>query len=130
MSRSAEPSGGSPIDDLGGLDDRERALLSSWNDMHKKSQVIFLVLSSLVERDRATDEVAAFVDEISDGHLSVDPKSLYRTLARLVDNGLLGYDEVPVPRSGVRRKVYGLTESGSRVLGAYRATTLAYLDRL
>lgn len=116
-----------PEGPLADLSPYEQALLSAWTDMHKKSQVNFLVLHLLQAGEKGTDEIAAAIEAVSRGYLAVDPKSLYRTLGRLVDQGLLGFDEHPVPRSGVKRKVYGLTASGARVLAAYRSTTLAYL---
>lgn len=112
------------------LSDREQLLLESWNQTHKKTALLHLILLRLSRQDAGAEDLAAYLTEVSDGYLAVDAKSLYRTLRRLTENGLIGYDEFPVQRSGVKRKEYGITESGLRMLKIYQATTLSYLARI
>jgi DNA-binding PadR family transcriptional regulator len=64
------------------------------------------------------------VEELSDGSVRMGPGTLYGTLNRLVEDGLIVETTGRVERSDTeRRRYYELTATG-------RATALAELDRL
>ncbi len=66
----------------------------------------------------------------SDGVIRLNAGSLYRTLAQLVDRGLVEpLDEVPNPTGvGAPRKLYGVTERGRAVLRAESERQAALLE--
>ncbi len=105
----------------------EQAIIDSWADTHKKSALVLFILLSLSVEPSWSGQLRAFIDEVSDGHLRVDEQSLHRALRRLDGLNLVTHTPVDVPGSGVKRKVYTLTQTGERVLKAYLATTLSYV---
>lgn len=77
----------------------------------------FQILLALSDRDRHGYGIQRQVLEQTEGHMRLWPTMLYRSLARLVDEGLI----VQVgPPPGVaedeRRQYYALTASGRRLL--------------
>ena len=60
------------------------------------------------------------VEERSDGTVELDPGTLYRSIAKMVRDGLV--EEQPAPpdadRDDSRRRYYGLTATGKAVAGA------------
>jgi DNA-binding PadR family transcriptional regulator len=70
--------------------------------------------------------IADEVEQSSDGVVELGPGTLYRSLAEMTAAGLIR--SVPAPSEGAdpRRKYYGLTEEGRRLLAAEAAR----LDRL
>lgn len=112
----------------GALSDYERTVVDSWTGTHKKSTLVLFVLLALSQRPRWSGELHAFIQELSDDHLGVDAQSLHRALRRLDQLNVITHTARPAPGTGANRKVFQLTASGHRVLAAYRATTLSYLD--
>lgn len=80
---------------------------------------VFLILLTLADEDAHGYRIRAAVIERSNGAVTLDPGSLYRLVARLLDDGLIA--EVP-EQSGQtheqRRRSYRLTSVGRRVLNA------------
>lgn len=54
----------------------------------------------------------------SEAGLGLGPTTLYRTLYRLVEEGLVESVAAPVADADARRQYYGLTDSGAEVLEA------------
>jgi len=89
---------------------------------------VFAILMALSEGEAHGYRIKQSVEEHSAGTIRLDPGSLYRSIARLVDDGWILESEDP-PDSGsddARRRYYALTALGRAVLSA-EATRLAGL---
>jgi len=86
---------------------------------------VFLILLSLADGATHGYRIRQAVIERSQGAVQLDPGSLYRMMARLLEEGLI--DEAdPPPRADKdddRRRYYGLTKAG-------RAALVVETDRL
>jgi DNA-binding PadR family transcriptional regulator len=83
------------------------------------SSSVFLILLALAEGEAHGYRIRAAVLERSHGAVRLDPGSLYRLIARLVDDGAIA----EAPRRSrsdddPRRRYYRLTAAGRRLLDA------------
>ncbi len=100
------------------------------------SEPSFFILLSLAEGPRHGYALLKDTQALSEGRLTLSVSTLYTTLNRLQEQGLIeridGEAEVPAP--GLPRKVYRLTHPGQRVLRAeawrLRSMLGAYQQRL
>jgi DNA-binding PadR family transcriptional regulator len=78
----------------------------------------YLILFSLVEEDRHGYGVVRAVESGSRGGVRIDPANLYRSLKRMMRDGLV--EETPPPESAEseteRRKYYRITPLGREVV--------------
>lgn len=88
----------------------------------------FLVLFSLTEGDKHGYGLVKDIERQSGGSVTVDPANLYRTLKRMIANGLVvEADTRPTPEAGdERRRYYAITPFGEEVV-RLEATRLAEL---
>ena len=87
----------------------------------KRGSAELLILALLDERARHGYDIARLIDERSAGAISFYTASLYPTLYRLEDKGLI--DGRWVEKAGQRRRrYYRLTPAGRRVLASQRST--------
>jgi DNA-binding PadR family transcriptional regulator len=107
-------------------DDYADAVVASWTDTHKKGALMLLVLLALYERPAWSAELTEYITSLTDGHISVDPQSLHRSLRRLVGLNLITFTEHSVTGTGAKRKTYELTHIGEDVLGRFARRTLSY----
>ena len=85
----------------------------------KRGSTELLILALLEERPRHGYEIARLIDERSDGAITFHVASLYPTLYRLEDRGLI--EGRWVERAGQRRRrYYRLTPPGRRCLASQR----------
>ena len=81
---------------------------------------IFMILMAVAEGSAHGYEIKKRAEARSGGDIRLDAGSLYRTLAQLVDRGLIR--ETPgrpePPEDDTRRRYYELTETGREVLAA------------
>ena len=85
----------------------------------KRGSTEVLILALLDERPRHGYDISRLIDERSDGAITFHTASLYPTLYRLEDRGLI--EGRWVERAGQRRRrYYRLTASGRRVLAQQR----------
>jgi transcriptional regulator len=98
----------------------------------RKGSADLLILALVEDRPRHGYEIARLIGERSDGALSYHVASLYPTLYRLEDRGLI--EGRWVEKGGQRRRrYYRITAEGRRVLAAQRSTWqnfFAALDRV
>src|SRR5262245_15682307 len=98
----------------------------------KRGSAELLILALLDERHRHGYEIGRLIEERSDRAISFHVASLYPTLYRLEDKGLI--EGRWVERAGQRRRrYYRLTAAGRRVLARQRnvwQTFFAALDRV
>src|SRR5206468_4630139 len=98
----------------------------------KRGSAELLILALLEQRQRHGYEIGRLIAERSDGAISFHVASLYPTLYRLEDKGLI--EGRWVERAGQRRRrYYRLTAAGKKVLAQQRSvwdTFFLALDRV
>jgi len=98
----------------------------------KRGSTEVLILALLDERPRHGYDISRLIDERSGGTITFHTASLYPTLYRLEDKGLI--DGRWVERAGQRRRrYYRLTGQGRKVLAQQRSvwdTFFVALDRV
>ena len=98
----------------------------------KRGSTEVLILALLEDRQRHGYEIGRLIGERSDGAISFHVASLYPTLYRLEDNGLI--DGRWVEKAGQRRRrYYRLTPAGRKMLASQRTTWQTFflaLDRV
>jgi DNA-binding PadR family transcriptional regulator len=102
------------------------ALVASWTDTHKKGTLMLFVLLALHERPAWSAELTEYITSLTEGHITVDPQSLHRSLRRLVGLNLITFTEHAAAGTGAKRKTYELTQTGEDVLGRLARRTLSY----
>ncbi len=104
-----------------------QARVESWVETYKKAMLTPVVLRAVAERQPVT--VARVAEEVAAGTgWQITERSLYRTLKRLQDTGLLHSAEVDVPRTGAKRKEISLTGLGSQFLAGITASLVEFPD--
>jgi PadR family transcriptional regulator, regulatory protein PadR len=98
----------------------------------KRGSAELLILALLEQRQRHGYEIGRLIAERSDGAISFHVASLYPTLYRLEDKGLI--EGRWVERAGQRRRrYYRLTAAGRKMLASQRDVWQAFfvaLDRV
>ena len=98
----------------------------------KRGSTEVLILALLEDRQRHGYEIGRLIGERSDGAISFHVASLYPTLYRLEDKGLV--DGRWVEKAGQRRRrYYRLTPAGRKMLASQRTTWQTFflaLDRV
>ena len=98
----------------------------------KRGSTELLILALLEERQRHGYEIGRLIEERSEGTINFHVASLYPTLYRLEDRGLI--EGRWIERSGFRRRrFYRLTAAGRKVLAKQRKvwrTFFVALDRV
>ena len=91
---------------------------------------IFAILMALLEGSAHGYRLRQAVESQAGGRVTIDPGSLYRMIARLVDDGWV--EEVAVPREeageDARRRYYGATELGRRIAAEEAGRLRSLLD--
>ncbi len=81
---------------------------------------VFAILAALLEAPSHGYRIKQAVEDRSGGSVALDPGSLYRTIAKLLDDGVV--EEVPAPPEEAdvdpRRRYYALTPLGRAVVVA------------
>lgn len=103
---------------MSSLDAYERTLLEGWEEVFKRGQLTFWVLLSLREGPKHMAQIREWLAEMTDGMVSAEERSLYRSLQRFYDSELVTASSATGHR-GPERKVYALSSSGERVLAAF-----------
>src|SRR5436190_2575503 len=96
-------------------------MASTWLERElKRGSAEVLILALLEERARHGYEIGRLIDQRSDGAITFHIASLYPTLYRLEDKGLLEGRWVERPGQR-RRRYYRLTSRGRKVLASQRS---------
>lgn len=98
----------------------------------KRGSTELLILALLEERQRHGYEIGRLIEERSDGTINFHVASLYPTLYRLEDQGLIEGRWIE-QRSTRRRRYYKLTTAGRKALASQRSAWDAFflaLDRV
>ena len=82
---------------------------------------VFHILLVLAERDLHGLGIADEVGLATDGAIELGPGTLYRSLKEMVELGVVQETEAPDITADPRRKYYGITPSGRKVVKAEAA---------
>jgi DNA-binding PadR family transcriptional regulator len=74
------------------------------------------LLLALADQDRHGYGLVQAISHHTEGLVILDPGNLYRVIKRLLSDGLIAECERDPAEAGERRKYYGLTPLGGRVL--------------
>jgi transcriptional regulator len=95
----------------------------------KRGSTELLILALLDERDRHGYDLARLIDERSSGAISFHVASLYPTLYRMEEKGLI--EGRWVEKAGQRRRrYYKLTTAGRKTLASQRSVWENFFDAL
>ena len=89
----------------------QQQLLEAWEETYKKGQLSFWLFLSLKEGDKYMDEIRTFITDSTKGTLTCEEQSLYRTLRKYRELGMVDFRTGPGV-GGPERKYYFLTQLG------------------
>jgi PadR family transcriptional regulator PadR len=92
-----------------------QVLLKKWEEAHKKGLLSFWLLLLLHEQPAYPYALGEAVLQLSQGTVSTDEQSIYRTLNRFQSMGLVKSVLMKSP-IGPSRRYYSLTEKGTELL--------------
>ncbi len=93
-------------------------LLATWEETYKKGQLTLWVFLALSEGRKYVDEIQRFVEARSEGTMSCEEQSLYRSLRKYQHVGMVDYEAGKGDR-GPERKYYFLTDLGKNLLAQF-----------
>jgi PadR family transcriptional regulator PadR len=91
------------------------ALLNQWEETYKKGLLSFWLLLLLDQRKAYPYEIKAAINEMSHATINADENSIYRSLNRLADSGIVD-SEVVASETGPSRRYFFLTGTGHELL--------------
>ena len=94
----------------------------------RMTPAFFFLLLALTEESRHGHAMARDVEERSGGSVKLGPGSLYWSLGRLAEVGLIEEVDPPLGETDERRRYYGLTRAGRDVLARETATLARIVD--
>jgi PadR family transcriptional regulator, regulatory protein PadR len=93
-------------------------LLTQWEETYKKGLLSFWLLLLLAQRRAYPYEIKAAITAMSRNTLTADENSIYRSLNRLADSGVVGSEVIP-SGTGPSRRYFFLTGLGRELLSRF-----------
>ena len=93
-------------------------LLATWEESYKKGLLSFWMLLLLAQRQAYPYEIKAAINEMSHATINADENSIYRSLNRLADSGIVD-SKVQPSETGPSRRYYFLTSLGHELLNRF-----------
>jgi DNA-binding PadR family transcriptional regulator len=94
----------------------------------RMTPAFFFLMLALTEGSRHGHAMAKDVEDKSGGSVKLGPGSLYWSIGRLAEVGLIEEVDAPADETDDRRRFYGLTPYGSEVLARETATLERIVD--
>jgi DNA-binding PadR family transcriptional regulator len=91
------------------------ALLAQWEENYKKGLLSFWLLLLLAQRKAYPYEIKAAIETMSHSTIKADENSIYRSLNRLAEAGIVGSELLP-SETGPSRRYFFLTDLGHALL--------------
>ncbi|MEE8060377.1 MAG: helix-turn-helix transcriptional regulator [Gemmatimonadales bacterium] len=90
----------------------------------------FHILLALSDQNRHGYGIIKAVEKVTEGRILLEPSPLYRRLKRLLEDGIVAEVEAPanLDHDDERRRYYGLTPLGHRVLAAEASRLVALAE--
>ncbi|MGA2490980.1 MAG: PadR family transcriptional regulator [Anaerolineales bacterium] len=93
-------------------------LLAQWEETYKKGLLSFWLLLLLAQRKAYPYEIKGAINEMSHATINADENSIYRSLNRLADSGIVD-SEVHPSETGPSRRYFFLTNLGHALLNRF-----------
>ena len=100
------------------MDQTLENLLAQWEETYKKGLFSFWLLLLLAQRKAYPYEIKGAISEMSQNTINADENSIYRSLNRLADSGIVGSEVLP-SETGPSRRYYFLTALGRDLLNRF-----------
>jgi len=100
------------------LDNYEQKLLEGWEDVFKKGQLTLWIMLALKDGPKHMAEIKEFISKATNGSLTADDKSMYRSLRRYYDAELVDFKQEP-GKGGPNFKIYSLNKVGRKILDEF-----------
>jgi PadR family transcriptional regulator, regulatory protein PadR len=97
------------------MDQTLENLLAQWEETYKKGLFSFWLLLLLAQRKAYPYEIKGAISEMSQNTINADENSIYRSLNRLTDFGIVDSEVVP-SATGPSRRYFFLTKLGRDLL--------------
>jgi len=97
------------------IQDNLELLLAQWEETYKKGLLSFWLLLLLAQRKAYPYEMKDAIKDLSQNTISADENSIYRSLKRLAQWGVVD-SEVQASKSGPDRRYFFLTDLGQELL--------------
>ena len=101
----------------------KQELLDAWESTYKKGQLTLWVFLALKDEDKCVDDIKAFVQEKTNGTITCEEQSLYRTLRKYKELDMVDFQAQP-GKGGPDRKYYYLTGIGKELLEEFIARNI------
>lgn len=101
------------------LDNYEKKILETWEEVYKKGLLTFWILLSLRASDQYMGSIKDFIKKFTNNSVVADDKSMYRAIRRLCEMELMQPIENISSISGPAKKLYSLTQTGQNILQAF-----------
>ena len=105
------------------------ALLNQWEETYKKGLLSFWLLLLLDQRKAYPYEIKAAINEMSHATINADENSIYRSLNRLADSGIVDSEVVP-SETGPSRRYFFLTSTGHELLTRFITRNILVYEQL
>jgi len=94
------------------------SLLTQWEETYKKGLLSFWLLLLLAQRRAYPYEIKAAIEQLSQNTISADENSIYRSLNRLQESGIVSSEVLP-SETGPSRRYFLLTDLGRELLNRF-----------
>lgn len=78
--------------------------------------VTYVVLSILAKNNLWSKEIHEAISSVTSSKISLDEKSLHRTLRRLEKYGLISHKKIDGQKTGAKRRVYFIAHAGEKFI--------------
>jgi len=94
------------------------SLLQGWEETYKKGQMTFWILLALKDGRKHPEEILAFIENITNGTISCDLQSMYRSLRKLYEVEILDFELTPGHKAP-DKKQYFISALGTNLLESF-----------
>lgn len=91
-------------------------VVDAWEETYKKGLLTFWILLAVYRGPKHVRQIKQYIEEEIPTNLTVDEKSLYRSITRFKKMNLLTSDQIPSQNGGPALKVYSLAPPGEQAL--------------
>ncbi|MFZ2836459.1 Transcriptional regulator PadR-like family protein [compost metagenome] len=99
-------------------------VVDAWEETYKKGLLTFWILLAVYRGPKHVRQIKQYIEEEIPTNLTVDEKSLYRSITRFKKMNLLTSDQVPSRNGGPALKVYSLAPPGEQALKLFYARNI------
>lgn len=100
-------------------------VVEAWEETYKKGLLTFWILLALHRGPKHVRQIKQYIEEEIPTNLTVDEKSLYRSITRFKKMNLLSSEDVPSLNGGPALKVYALAPPGEQALKLFYQRNIA-----